>query len=130
MGLVFKWLKNLGNGNLNGISKINIEKSELLYNAIDNSNGFYYCPVNKEYRSKMNIRYNILDSNGNKNEKYEKEFITEATKLGLLNLKGYRTLGGIRASCYNAMTLENVKKLVKFMNDFKNSKLNKYQSKL
>ena len=115
MGLVFKWLKNLGG--LKEMSKINNEKAGLVYKTIDESNGFYFAPVSKDCRSNMNIRFNCRDG-----ADIEKEFLSEAEKLDMYNLKGYRTLGGIRASCYNAMTLDNVKKLVKFMKDFQNDK--------
>ena len=127
MGLVFKWLKSLKSRNgdgLNGIAEINNRKATLLYNAIDNSDGFYQCPVEKGSRSKMNIRFICTQG-----AEIDAAFIKEAALQGLVNLKGYRTLGGIRASCYNAMTYENVEKLVQFMNEFR-TRYSTAQSKL
>lgn len=108
-GLVFAWIKN--NGGLAGMAEINKRKSDLLYNAIDNS-AFYHSPVEQSCRSWMNVPFTLADP--------EKDplFLEEAKKAGLLTLKGHRSVGGMRASIYNAMPEEGVKALVDFMADF------------
>jgi len=109
-GLVFKWLKK--NGGIGAMEKINIAKAVLLYDAIDASNGFYHCPVEKADRSRMNVPFTMKDSN------LDGEFLKQADARGLLQLKGHRSVGGMRASIYNAMPLEGVQALVAFMNEF------------
>lgn len=108
-GLVFKWLKELGG--LTAIETINRRKAEMLYTAIDQSS-FYNNPIDKAYRSWMNIPFTLADSN------LDKTFLEEAKKEGLIALAGHRLLGGMRASIYNAMPEAGVKKLVDFMADF------------
>ena len=108
-GLVFKWLKE--NGGLEAIEKVNTKKADLLYNYLD-STQFYVAPVDKASRSKMNVTFICRD------DALNAEFIKEAAKQGMVNLKGHRSVGGMRASIYNAMPLEGVKKLVDFMKDF------------
>ncbi|HEY8084728.1 MAG TPA: 3-phosphoserine/phosphohydroxythreonine transaminase [Methylophilaceae bacterium] len=108
-GLVFKLLK--AKGGLVAMEKINIRKADLLYDYLD-STDFYYCPTAKENRSRMNIPFKL------KNEALDDEFIKQSTALGLIQLKGHRLLGGMRASIYNAMPEEGVKVLVNFMKDF------------
>lgn len=107
--LVFRWLISLGG--VKEIQKINQEKAKLLYDFIDNSN-FYTNNVNKKDRSLMNVPFvttsKELDSN----------FIAEASKYGLLSLKGHRLVGGMRASIYNAMPIDGVKMLIEFMKKF------------
>lgn len=110
VGLVAKWLLNLGG--LEAIAKINDEKAKLIYDAIDNSNGFYRGHAEKDSRSKMNITFRLPD------EDLEKKFVKEATEKGLVGLKGHRSVGGLRASIYNAFPIEGVKALVEFMKDF------------
>ncbi|CAL4322222.1 3-phosphoserine/phosphohydroxythreonine transaminase [Buchnera aphidicola] len=108
-GLVFKWLINKG-----GVKKIeqdNKVKANLLYKKIDDTN-FYINNINKKYRSYMNVPFYL------KNEKLNNIFIKEAQSFGLYALKGHKIVGGIRASIYNAMPIEGVKKLIKFMNYF------------
>ncbi|MGQ9843126.1 MAG: 3-phosphoserine/phosphohydroxythreonine transaminase [Spirochaetota bacterium] len=108
--LTLRWLKSIG-----GISEIERrrdKKANLLYNAIDASNGFYNCPVDKNSRSKMNIVWRLS------NEQLEEKFVKEAEKEGLSGLKGHRSVGGIRASIYNAMPVEGVEALVNFMKYF------------
>lgn len=107
--LIFKWLKE--EGGLKKISQRNKEKAALLYNAIDN-NDFYHNNVDLLNRSYMNIPFFL------KNKKLEDIFLSESLFFGLRGLKGHRAIGGMRASLYNAMTLEGVKKLVKFMHFF------------
>jgi phosphoserine aminotransferase len=112
IGLVAKWLLNLGG--LEAIAKINDEKAKLIYDAIDNSNGFYRGHADKDSRSKMNITFRLPS------EELEKKFVKEATEKGLVGLKGHRSVGGLRASVYNAFPVEGAKALVDFMKDFQN----------
>ena len=109
-GLVFKWLKT--QGGIKGMAARNEEKAGLLYHAIDSSNGFYYSHIDAPYRSKMNVVFRLKD------EALEELFLSEAKKNGLVQLKGHRSVGGMRASIYNAMPIEGVKALVHFMLDF------------
>jgi len=112
VGLVAKWLLNLGG--LEAIAKLNDEKAKLIYDAIDNSNGFYKGHAEKDSRSKMNITFRLPS------EELEKKFVKEATEQGLVGLKGHRSVGGLRASVYNAFPIEGAKALVEFMKDFQN----------
>lgn len=116
VGRVFQWLKR--NGGIDGMNKLAMQKSQLIYATIDSSNGFYTCPVDVECRSRMNLPFRI--SGGD--EALEKEFLQKAEKLGMIQLKGHRSVGGIRASLYNAVTLENTETLNKFMWEFYESK--------
>ncbi|CAK9157143.1 unnamed protein product [Ilex paraguariensis] len=109
-GLVFEDL--LAQGGLVEIEKKNIKKGQLLYDTIDQSNGFYRCPVEKSVRSLMNVPFTLEKS------ELEAEFIKEAAKENMVQLKGHRSVGGMRASIYNAMSLAGVEKLVAFMKDF------------
>ncbi|MDN3576865.1 3-phosphoserine/phosphohydroxythreonine transaminase [Chitinimonas viridis] len=109
-GLVFKWMQR--QGGLKAIEQRNIEKAALLYETIDTSNGFYHCPVEKAYRSRMNVPFKLAE------ERLDEDFIKEARARNLLQLKGHRSTGGMRASIYNAMPLEGVKALTAFMQDF------------
>ncbi len=108
--LTFKWIKSIGG--MAEIEKRRDEKAKLLYSMIDSSNGYYRCPVDINSRSKMNIVWRLP------NEDLEAEFIKQAEKEGLSGLKGHRSVGGCRASVYNAMPLEGVKALVDFMKAF------------
>ncbi len=109
-GLVFQWLKRCGG--IGAMEKVNIAKAELLYAAIDASNGFYNCPVNKADRSRMNVPFTLKDAS------LEGDFLKQADARGLLQLKGHRSVGGMRASIYNAMPLAGVQVLVDFMAEF------------
>lgn len=109
-GLVFKWMQK--QGGLKAIENRNIEKAALLYETIDTSAGFYTCPVNKPYRSRMNVPFMLAD------ERLDEVFVKESKARNLLQLKGHRALGGMRASIYNAMPLEGVRALVGFMHEF------------
>ncbi|KAI3869627.1 hypothetical protein MKX03_011824 [Papaver bracteatum] len=109
-GLVFEDLVN--QGGLVEVEKRNMKKAEILYNAIDGSGGFYRCPVEKSVRSLMNVPFTLEKS------ELEAEFIKEATKEKMVQLKGHRSVGGMRASIYNAMPLAGVEKLVAFMKNF------------
>lgn len=109
-GLVFQWLKK--NGGIAAMEANNIAKANLLYAAIDASNGFYHCPVNKADRSRMNVPFTLKDA------QLDGAFLKQAEARGLLQLKGHRSVGGMRASIYNAMPLAGVAALVEFMNEF------------
>ncbi|KAF3440865.1 hypothetical protein FNV43_RR19151 [Rhamnella rubrinervis] len=109
-GLVFEDL--LEQGGLKEVEKKNQKKAEILYNAIDESKGFYRCPVEKSVRSLMNVPFTLEKSD------LEAEFVKEAAKEKMVQLKGHRSVGGMRASIYNAMPLAGVEKLVAFMKDF------------
>lgn len=111
VSLVTAWLKE--KGGLDSMQKINSDKAVRLYKAIDDTD-FYYCPVQQNDRSDMNVVFRIT---GDK-EELEKKFVTEATAAGLTNLKGHRSVGGLRASIYNAMTTHGVEQLISFMLDF------------
>ncbi len=108
-GLVFKWLKQ--QGGVEAMDSINQQKAELLYGVIDNSD-FYRNDVASANRSRMNVPFQLADSN------LDKLFLEESFKAGLHALKGHRVVGGMRASIYNAMPLEGVKALTDFMIDF------------
>ncbi|MCR4672048.1 MAG: 3-phosphoserine/phosphohydroxythreonine transaminase [Lachnospiraceae bacterium] len=108
-GKVFKWI--MKNGGLEGMQKINQEKAAILYDFLDSSKMFHGTVV-KEDRSLMNVPF-VTDS-----EELNAKFIAEATAAGFVNLKGHRSVGGMRASIYNAMPIEGVKKLVEFMDKF------------
>ena len=108
-GRVFEWVKE--KGGLSAMQAINKAKAESLYSAIDNSD-FYSNPVSMKYRSWMNVPFLLAD------EKLNSKFLERSKDSGLLALKGHRSVGGMRASIYNAMPQEGVDALVSFMNDF------------
>ena len=108
-GLVFQWLKS--NGGLKAMAAINERKAEALYQAIDASD-FYSNPVEASCRSWMNVPFILADS------ALDAEFLGQAKQAGLLTLKGHRSVGGMRASIYNAMPEEGVRTLIDFMADF------------
>jgi phosphoserine aminotransferase len=110
-GLVFKWLLN-DIGGLANISANNKAKAKILYDAIDASDGYYSGHAEKDCRSLMNVTFRLP------NEELEKRFIKESTAAGLDGLKGHRSVGGLRASIYNAFPKEGVVKLVEFMSEF------------
>ena len=109
-GEVFKYLESLGG--IPAIHENNLKKANILYDYIDGS-GFYKAPVIIEDRSLMNVPFVIGDA------ELEKKFIAEAKEKGFYNLKGYKTVGGMRASIYNAVPLEGVEALVEFMEEFR-----------
>lgn len=109
-GLVFQWLKR--QGGLEGIAAVNAQKARILYEAIDNSGGFYVNPVDPDCRSRMNVPFVLADA------ELDAAFLAEAKSAGMLGLKGHKSVGGMRASIYNAVSLEAVQALVDFMNDF------------
>jgi phosphoserine aminotransferase len=108
---VLQWIKQLGG--LAAMERRTRHKAELLYGAIDASGGYYTCPVERESRSVMNPVFRLP------NEELEAKFVAQATAAGLVGLKGHRSVGGIRASIYNALEPEGVEKLVAFMARFK-----------
>lgn len=111
ISLVTKFLKNLGG--LEVMYKQNKEKAEILYKCIDESEGFYKGHAEKDSRSLMNVTFNL------RTEELEKKLIQEALAAGFDGLKGHRSVGGLRASIYNAFPKKGVEDLVSFMNDFK-----------
>jgi len=108
-GLVFDWLRK--QGGLSAMAEINYRKSQRLYDAIDRS-GFYRSPVDVDCRSWMNVPFTLAD------DVLDGEFLERSGKAGLLNLKGHRSVGGMRASIYNAMPEAGVDALVDFMGEF------------
>ena len=108
-GLVFKWLK--ANGGLAAMEKTNIIKANMLYDYLD-STSFFNCPTAKENRSRMNIPFTLKD------ESLDEAFLKGAKDKGLLQLKGHRSVGGMRASIYNAMPTEGLRVLVQYMKEF------------
>ena len=107
--MVYEWILDLGG--LEEMKKINQNKAALLYDYLD-SQDYYKPAAEKEYRSMMNVTFVTGD------EELDKAFAKEAEKIGLMNLKGHRSVGGMRASIYNAMPIEGVEKLVAFMKEF------------
>jgi phosphoserine aminotransferase len=110
IGVVLKWIEETIGG-LESMEERNNQKAETLYNFIDSS-GFFKGTAEKNSRSKMNVTFRLP------NEDLEKKFIKEALNAGLGGLKGHRSVGGCRASIYNATTLEAVESLVEFMTNF------------
>jgi phosphoserine aminotransferase len=110
-GLVFKWLLNMGG--LDEMYKRNLDKAKVLYDAIDGSGGYYKGTTAVEDRSLMNVTYRLP------NEQLEEKFVKEASAKGFSGLKGHRSVGGIRASIYNAFPKTGVEALAEFMSEFK-----------
>ena len=108
-GLVFEWILELGG--LEAMEKINFEKASILYDYLDNSK-LFKATAEKEFRSRMNVCFVTG------NEDIDKKFCSEAKAAGFVNIKGHRSVGGMRASIYNAMPIEGVQKLVAFMAKF------------
>ncbi|MBI5195910.1 MAG: 3-phosphoserine/phosphohydroxythreonine transaminase [Nitrospirae bacterium] len=111
-GLVFEWIKQ--KGGLKAMAEINRRKAGKLYNFIDNS-AFYKNPVSISCRSWMNVPFTLVK------QELDKKFLEEAGKAGLVALKGHRSVGGLRASIYNAMPEQGIDALIEFMADFKKS---------
>ena len=108
-GEVFKHIKNIGG--IPAMHKINVEKAKKLYDFIDNS-GFYKCPVREKDRSLMNVVFVTGDAD------LDKKFVAEAKANNMHNLNGHRSIGGMRASIYNAMPMEGIDTLIEFMKKF------------
>ena len=112
---IFRWIE--AQGGLGAMEKRNATKARLIYDAIDNSNSFYKGTVSvKEQRSHMNVTYRLPS------EELTDEFVKTSAKQGMVGLKGYRTVGGIRASIYNALPVEGAQALASFMKDFASKK--------
>ena len=108
--LSLEYLKSIGG--VSAIEKINRNKAKLLYDAIDKSNGFYKGHAKPDSRSLMNVTFNLATP------ELEAKCVAEGLEKGLVGLKGHRSIGGMRASIYNAMPTEGVQALVDFMKDF------------
>lgn len=109
-GLVFQWIKR--QGGLAAMEQINGRKADLLYRCIEESGGFYRNPVEPVSRSRMNVPFTLQDTT------LDTAFLAEATQAGLMSLKGHKSVGGFRASIYNAMPEAGVQALVEFMQRF------------
>ncbi|MCU0724527.1 MAG: 3-phosphoserine/phosphohydroxythreonine transaminase [Planctomycetes bacterium] len=107
---VLEWIKR--HGGLEAMEKRNLEKAKLLYDTIDAHPAYFKCPVRKDSRSMMNVVWRLP------NEQLEEKFVKESKAAGLVGLKGHRSVGGLRASIYNAVPHASVKALVDFMTDF------------
>jgi phosphoserine aminotransferase len=112
VGLVLEWIES--EGGVLGIEKRNDAKAKLLYDTIETSGGFYRCPVEKSSRSKMNVVFRLADGN----DAVEKQFAKEAADAGLVGTPGHRSVGGMRVSLYNAVSLDAVEALTGFMREF------------
>ena len=110
ISLVCEWIEE--QGGLSGMETQNREKADMLYNSIDRSDGFYSGHAERRARSRMNVTFRLPDKG------LDEAFVTEAAALGLDGLKGHRSVGGIRASIYNAFPVDGVKALTAFMADF------------
>jgi phosphoserine aminotransferase len=115
LGLVMEWIA--AEGGLSAIEKRNEAKAKLLYDTIDDG-GYYSCPVEKASRSRMNVVFRVAGGD----EAIEKQFAEEAVKAGLVGTPGHRSVGGMRASLYNAVGLEAVQALTGFMRDFQRTR--------
>ncbi|KJH52963.1 phosphoserine transaminase [Dictyocaulus viviparus] len=113
--LVLKWMRD--RGGVEAISEMNKNKAKMLYDLIDSSNDFYKCEVDKKCRSTMNVCFRIM----NGDEQLEAEFLKGAVDRGMISLRGHRSVGGIRASLYNAITTEETAFLAKWMREFMDS---------
>lgn len=110
VSLVLDWIRE--QGGLQAIAERNDRKAAMLYDAIESSDGFYSCPVDKNARSRMNVVFGLGS------EELESRFLAEAEQADMLGLKGHRSVGGCRASLYNALGEESVGALIDFMGDF------------
>lgn len=113
-GLVFEWL--IEQGGVKVIYQQNLAKAKALYDFIDNSE-FYHNPIEQAHRSLMNVPFTLADS------QFDKAFLQQADKQGFLNLKGHRSVGGMRASIYNAIDAATVTRLIEFMQQFEKGTL-------
>ena len=111
IGLVCEWLESLGG--ISEIEKLNLKKSDLIYGVIDSFPDFYIGHAEISSRSRMNVTFNLPDAS------IEEAFLKDAEANGLFGLKGHRSVGGIRASLYNAFPLEGAERLAEFMKEFR-----------
>jgi phosphoserine aminotransferase len=116
VGLVLEWIES--EGGIPGIEKRNETKAKLLYDTIESSGGFYSCPVEKASRSRMNVVFRVAGGD----DSIEKKFATEAAAARLVGTPGHRSVGGMRVSLYNAVTLEAVEALTAFMREFRRTR--------
>ena len=116
VGLVLEWIESAGG--VAAIEKRNDAKAKLLYDTLETSSGFYRCPVENSSRSKMNVVFRVAGGN----ESVEKQFAAEAAAAGLAGTPGHRSVGGLRVSLYNAVTLEAVEALTGFMREFQRTR--------
>ena len=121
VSLMMEWIES--QGGLTGIHKRNRSKAKLLYDAIDSSDGFYHCPVEKDSRSEMNVVFRVAGASGQSaathpDEAAEKDFGKQAAAAGLVGTPGHRSVGGMRVSLYNAVEFASVEALVSFMREF------------
>ena len=111
LGLTLKWIKQ--NGGVEGMQERSAKKSAALYDLIETSNGFYVSSIDKSCRSRTTIPFRIRNDDA-----LEKKFLAEAEKAGMIQLKGHRSVGGIRASMFNAMGVEEAQRLIELMKSF------------
>jgi phosphoserine aminotransferase len=116
VGLVMEWIE--AEGGITAIEKRNAAKAKLLYDVIDSSSGYYSCPVEKTSRSRMNVVFRAAGGD----EALEKKFAKEAEAAGIVGSPGHRSVGGMRISLYNAVTLDAVQALVTFMREFQRTR--------
>ena len=112
---MFDWLKR--QGGLKAFDQLSAQKSKLVYELIDQSNGFYVNTIDTKYRSRVNIPLRIV-TNGVPDEKLEALFLQDALNANMIELKGHRAVGGIRVSLYNGVTLSDTTQLLDFMATF------------
>jgi phosphoserine aminotransferase len=110
LGEVLQWLEEMGG--IEAMEKVKHGKAQMLYDVLDNSRVFHCCATDVASRSDMNVTFRTGD------EELDKKFVAEATDAGFVNLKGHRKVGGMRASIYNAMPVEGVEKLCRFIEEF------------
>jgi len=113
INLVLKWVRKMGGAE--AMKNRALEKSDILYSVINESGGFYRCPVDEKYRSTMNVVFRL------NNEELEGQFLKESAEKGMMGLKGHRSVGGCRASIYNSLPVEAVEALADFMKSFAKS---------
>ena len=111
LSLVLEWIA--AKGGVEKIESINEKKASMVYEAIDGSDGYYSCPVDTDIRSRMNVVFRLP------NEDLEKQFVAEAKARDMIGLKGHRSVGGCRASLYNALPVEAAEQLTDFMKEFR-----------
>ena len=116
VGLVLEWIESVGC--IRAIDKRNEAKAKLLYDTIESSGGFYRCPVETSSRSKMNVVFRVAGGD----ESIEKQFVNAAAAAGIVGTPGHRSVGGMRVSLYNAVTLEAVEALSNFMREFQRTR--------
>jgi phosphoserine aminotransferase len=111
-----EWIE--AEGGISAIEKRNNTKAKLLYDTLESSNGFYRCPVEASSRSKMNVVFRVAGGD----ESVEKQFAVESAEAGLVGTPGHRSVGGMRVSLYNAITLDAVEALTSFLREFQRTR--------